>query len=337
MKNLLVNLLYDLGIASVLRRAMIRGREVSILTFHRVNDEDGYLWRPMPVATFRSLMEELAVNAHVVPLQDVGEVDRYPDRPLVVLSFDDGYMDFWLNALPILVELGLPAHHNICPNLIETGIPPWTQVLESYLCTNPANVELPGGGVYRIEGEVGEPDLIAIAEELACGDDEVREKWIEQLVETGMQLGKMQLMGWEEVAKCVDLGVSIGSHGSDHRNLAKIGDLRVLRREIMDSKKKIEEVLGVSPEIFSFPNGLYDATCVEMVKECGYRFALLCEDRPAPYGNFSGKDFQVATRIAMRSGSWQEENLRYLGLHRKIGGMIARRSASGSGTPLVRD
>jgi peptidoglycan/xylan/chitin deacetylase (PgdA/CDA1 family) len=319
MKDFVFGLLHDLGIAAILRKYRIRRQELAVLMFHRVSDEVLPLWPPLPVEVFRCLMEELARSAHVVPLEKVGEIDVYPDRPLVVLSFDDGYLDFWVNAVPILAEFGLPAHHNICPGLIEKGKPPWTQILEAYLYTNPARVELPGGRVYSLPAEIREDNLIEIAAELFAMDDAVRAEWIDGLVAEVASFNQMKLMGWEELGGCVAKGITIGSHGMSHRNLAKIADGRVLQEEVEGSKRKIKKELGVDANIFSFPNGLHNARSVGVVRDCGYRFALLCEERTVAHMDIKKEDiFHILPRLGMRNSTWQEENLRFLGLHRGL-------------------
>ena len=178
---------------------------------------------------------------------------------------------------------------------------------------------------YRWQGEISEGDLISIAGRLAEVDDGVREAWIDRLLQAGIDFGEMRLMGWNEVAQCLDSGISIGSHGMNHRNLAKISDERVLYREIAQSKKKITDALGVAPEIFSFPNGLYDEVSINIVKKSGYQYALLCDDSTVPYENFRQQVFHVAPRIAMRNGTWKEENLRFLGLHQRVDTLLSRR------------
>lgn len=66
----------------------------------------------LPVATFRRQMEELRDVAAVVHLDDAlarvlrGEAS---ERPLVVLTFDDAYENFFTHVLPLLRDLALPA------------------------------------------------------------------------------------------------------------------------------------------------------------------------------------------------------------------------------------
>jgi len=56
---------------------------------------------------------------------------------------------------------------------------------------------------YRWQGEISEGDLTSIAGRLAEVDDGVREAWIDRLLQTGIDFGKMQLMGWNELARCL--------------------------------------------------------------------------------------------------------------------------------------
>ena len=108
MRASFLNLLHHIGLPALLRARRVRAREFCILTFHRVSDTPDPLWPPLPVATFRRLMEELVVTARVVPLERVGEEKTYPDKPLVALSFDDGYMDFWHSV--VTIDSYYPAH-----------------------------------------------------------------------------------------------------------------------------------------------------------------------------------------------------------------------------------
>ncbi|MGV0961452.1 MAG: polysaccharide deacetylase family protein [Limnohabitans sp.] len=106
---------------------------MTILTFHRVSNEPDVLWPPMRVYVFERMMAFLAKETAVVSLESLPWLGTYPDKPLVCISFDDGYLDFYENALPILQKYGLPCHHNICPGLIDAGKLPWTADVSHYL------------------------------------------------------------------------------------------------------------------------------------------------------------------------------------------------------------
>lgn len=81
-----------------------------ILTYHSISDG------PPPLAVspplFAEQMEWLKNNANVVPLGKIVEAlenRRTLPAHCVALTFDDGYLDFLLNAYPVLRRLQLPA------------------------------------------------------------------------------------------------------------------------------------------------------------------------------------------------------------------------------------
>ena len=322
MRDLFFSLMHGLGVANILRKYRIKNREISILLFHRISDESDPLWPPLPIRTFRLLMEEVYKKACIIPLENIENVTQYPDKPLVALSFDDGYEDFWENAVPILADFKLPAHHNICPNIIDSGIPPWPQVVNKFLqCSVDKTIKLPDGKIYRKTGKMfNEADFINICNELYEIDDSLRGHWIYSLV---CQIPKSKferLMTWNQLKECVKLGIHIGSHGINHLNMSKIKNQDVLLAEIKDSKKRIFDAIGIEPLIFAFPNGLYNSLAMDMVKENGYKIALLCGDKAAFFTKTASyrDNFHIFSRINISRANWKEENLRSLGLHQKL-------------------
>ncbi|GAI17645.1 unnamed protein product [marine sediment metagenome] len=182
MKNIIFSLLYSLGIQNILCKYRIKNKEITVLMFHRVSNNYDRLWPPMPIKTFEFLMKEISKKTYVIPLEKIYELEKYPDKPLVALSFDDGYIDFYENALPILKQYNLPAHHNICPNLIDNQRIPWTQALNLFLQTNPdKTIKLPDKTSFKIENNINENTFIKICNELYKIDEEERNKWIDTL------------------------------------------------------------------------------------------------------------------------------------------------------------
>ena len=317
-----MRIMHAIGVPGLLRARRVRGREVCVLMFHRVSDEPDPLWPPLPVAVFRKLMAALAADARVVPLESIGNEGTYPDKPLVALSFDDGYADFWHNAVPILAELDLPAQHNVCPGLVDRGELPWTQVVGWFMRLNPGReIRLPTGDAYRIGAEPTERDLLRLAGELMAVDDGQRGEWVAELAVELPADAVPRLMDWQEIRDCVAAGIQIGSHGMEHRNLAAVGDAALLAREIADSKERIAAATGRSPSVFSFPNGQYSAESMAAVRAAGYDTVLLCEDQATVLPPPSGST-RVFPRVNISRSDWREEHLRFLGLHQLVRGKL---------------
>lgn len=75
-----------------------------VLMYHSIG---GGLWDHITTARFRTHLELLTQHFSVVDLPAVLNHDS--DEKRVALTFDDGYADFYENALPLLVEFDVPA------------------------------------------------------------------------------------------------------------------------------------------------------------------------------------------------------------------------------------
>lgn len=99
-----------------------------ITAFHRVNAStlgDGLSCSP---AAFREICVWLAKHFRVVPLDEQIAALERGETPAgtASITFDDGYLDNYAVAAPILTELKLPATFFITTDLIESDfVPPW--------------------------------------------------------------------------------------------------------------------------------------------------------------------------------------------------------------------
>ena len=112
---------------------------VPVLMYHyiRVNpdprDRTGFALSVTPAA-FHAQMDYLARNHfNVIPLsQAIAAIRTHralPSRP-VVLTFDDGYADFYTTAVPEMRRYGFTATDYVVPNLVGRGsFMTWSQVI----------------------------------------------------------------------------------------------------------------------------------------------------------------------------------------------------------------
>ena len=68
-------------------------------------------------------------------------------------------------------------------------------------------------------------------------------------------------------------GFVIGSHSLTHVDLRKC-EKKALEREICDSKKLLEDIIGEEVYLFAYPFGLFNEKVIEAVAECGYKYAF---------------------------------------------------------------
>jgi peptidoglycan/xylan/chitin deacetylase (PgdA/CDA1 family) len=83
-------------------------------------------------------------------------------------------------------------------------------------------------------------------------------------------------MSWREVKEIQRAGVEIASHGVTHERLTEISQADK-KREIKESKRKIEEKLGEPICTFCYPYGAFDEDAAGTVRQCGYRIGLTTE------------------------------------------------------------
>lgn len=88
------------------------GEPARILVYHSVGERAPSRWW-VDRDTFRDHMEYLLAQGHsTVTASELDRVEagekRYPARPVLV-TFDDGYENFYLNAYPVLKSLGVRA------------------------------------------------------------------------------------------------------------------------------------------------------------------------------------------------------------------------------------
>ena len=122
------------GLAAVAATPFVRrtaGTTGCILAYHRVanlgfvdpSDDD---WN-VPPALFERQLVALKDCAEIVPLSELlGRCQGSPDegRPLVALTFDDGYANFHSQVLPLLKRYQVPATVFVVTSLIGSEGPP---------------------------------------------------------------------------------------------------------------------------------------------------------------------------------------------------------------------
>ena len=89
------------------------------------------------------------------------------------------------------------------------------------------------------------------------------------------RLQKRPLMSREQILEWVQVGHEIGAHTVNHPNLAEI-PLAEARREIFDSKKILEDLLGRPVVHFCYPYGGWNPRVRDLVEEAGFETATSC-------------------------------------------------------------
>jgi peptidoglycan/xylan/chitin deacetylase (PgdA/CDA1 family) len=96
----------------------------SILFYHRVSDHSPNDWS-MSVRNFRRQMQWIANHAAPASLDSIyhSQAQACRNKPMVGVTFDDGYAENMETALPILLQYKIPSTYFVTTHFVETGDP----------------------------------------------------------------------------------------------------------------------------------------------------------------------------------------------------------------------
>ena len=89
---------------------------------------------------------------------------------------------------------------------------------------------------------------------------------------------KDRFLNWDEVIEMLKNGVEFGSHSLTHPDLTKL-EKENIEKEIIDSKKIIEDKTGKEVKFFCYPYGFYNKEVIEIVEKAGYKGAVVNRKR----------------------------------------------------------
>jgi peptidoglycan/xylan/chitin deacetylase (PgdA/CDA1 family) len=119
------------GLAPALGVLRNRSHHAVFLCYHSIAD-DGPPWSSVPVARFERQLDVLARRGYVAGChRDVADLlaGRTPRRPLVFLTFDDGFADNATVVAPLLQERGWTGIVFLLPPSVDAGAPlEWPEV-----------------------------------------------------------------------------------------------------------------------------------------------------------------------------------------------------------------
>ncbi len=255
---------------------------VMVLLYHRVAalKSDPQLLAVSP-GNFRAQMRYLKER---FPIVRFDEDWSHVASPSIAVTFDDGYADNALNALPILEEVGVPATFFVSTGTLDTPDEYWWDELQGILLDEPV---LPASLTLKDECyDRSWPTATPTARRLCYEqlhpimkrlDAERREALLQQLRQwaNATKAGRdaYRAMSSEELKRlAASSWVTIGAHTVSHSRLSSLTDAQQ-REEIFASRQRLEELIDTSVTTFSYPFGLrddYDRDSLELCKEAGF-------------------------------------------------------------------
>lgn len=276
-----------------LYRSGFRGepaRSLTVVTYHKVREradpED-----PLEVsaATFEKQILYLKKNYRVLSGAELADL-LLRRRPLpgrmLLITFDDGWRDNYLQAFPLLKKHGLPALLFVSTDFIGSGKVFWFEAVRNLLEKARAGAEAPSGPwlgqrpelaapigeILRKPGPDRPPAIRDLIIKLKGLPGEEMERLLRELASPpgpGPERNGPAILSWDEVREMSAGGFTIGSHTRSHPILTQIHPDRIAE-ELKGSKERIEKEIGKEVQFLSYPNGNFDAAICRMAARAGY-------------------------------------------------------------------
>ena len=279
-RDLLTHTLYRSGLT---RPGRLRGDWLTVVTFHRVLPDEQRAQYPIDALVVTP--EELAFcldffTEHFVcgPLTEIYErFKRHEraERPLLAVTFDDGQLDNFLHARPVLNQKGVRATFFLPVEYVGEQRALWHDRVEYALPD--ARSKEPDGLAELLKHLSLEPrEAGGAVPALKRLTPDERNAWIERLEQLagGPSVPEWDgVMNWPQVEAMHADGHEMGSHSMSHPILPRCSDAEILY-EVGQSKKRLQEVLGTECSSFCYPNGDADSRTVAAVRDAGYGVAV---------------------------------------------------------------
>ena len=299
MRKRAASIMTQLGANRLLQR--LNGSDmVTVLCYHRVvayrtpSFEDLV---PVVTATpedFTAQMKFIESQYNVIALDDLNHAVMHdaplPANPLLI-TFDDGYLDNYENAAPILKEFGFPAVIFLATSRMDQPTAPfwWDRLARLFRRTNRTEATLPLLGYQEWASEAERnllvnqflPKLKALPRERL----ETTLNELQTVLEVETVEGAPLFMNWQQVNEVIEQGISCQAHTVTHPIVARVSDEEA-REEIAQSKAIIEQKTGQPVYAFAYPNGTlqdYRAIHLQHLQSSGIRLAFTLTPGPMRY------------------------------------------------------
>lgn len=254
---------------------------------------------------FAQQMDYLARWFNVVSVNDIiqwlhGKRDLPPYAALI--TFDDGYLDNYSNAYPILRQHNFPAVIFLATGHIGTDAPfYWDLAAYCFFHTKEGHLLFPDN-TERFWKDTAQKESISSAwiEALKVLPNTEKHKWVKQLperlnVSIPNNYFKQLMVNWDQVREMNRNGIEFGGHTINHPILSRIS-LDEARLEIEGSKTKIEEETEQQVLSFAYPNGGrndLNSDLEMLVAQTGYQAAFTLLNGPTSVREVRSNPFAI--------------------------------------------
>lgn len=287
LKRIFFGTIYFSGLPAIFR--LLNKDKIPILVYHGVYRKpfnaglNNASYLHIDLKTFIRQMRFLKNKYNVISLEELCDaLSKGKDLPnyTAVLTFDDGYLNVFENAYPVLKDYGLPfTVFLVSKTMAEDGWL-WLDKIEFIINnTNVGSVHL-GGSKFCLKNIQDKKGfLFFIRKKIKALNEPARYKLIEELLDKlnfkppEVPPTNYRLMSYYQAMQ-MDAGlVSFGSHTPEHSILTIESPERVSNL-LIECRDRIFSHISRQVNLFSYPNGSYNFQIQETLKQLKFMCGL---------------------------------------------------------------
>jgi len=312
---------HSIGINKILR---IIGRpKLLFVMYHGVVDEDSNYFSPRHLQKnqFEKHLQYLSKNFDIISADKAFEILKSKTklkRNTLVVTFDDGFQNNLYVAQPLLTRYNIPVIYFISSYCADDNEPTflWSEIIAAIKYFNRNDVIKINGyefvDFYDSKHEITINDYI---KQLPCAERDIvlNKLEIDFDIQSKLEMIPKEVWRLMDKAELIQLSkiknVSIGSHSHAHYNLGNIAIIDA-EKDIIYSKKMLEDTLKIEITSFAYPDGSYNEEVKNCVEKSGFKNQYAV--------NYSqendARDIRIVNRHGISSGTTFESNMFFLHL-----------------------
>lgn len=277
------------GLTRVLE-SLPQRRALIILNYHRIGNADETLFDSgvfsATAEQFDSQITYLKRRFHMATLEEVFAMmgGDAPQGTSVLITFDDGYLDNYTLAFPILRSKGVQAVFFLPTAFIGTGKLPWWDII-AYIIKRSVkkhiHLDYPEPADFDLTRDRAKQvcmQILRVFAQPAVKDTEHFLADLERECEVSRPEAGAErcFLNWDEVRDMQQQGMAFGSHTHRHEILTKLSPELQLE-EVRSSREILERELNRCVDVLAYPVGLkhcFSADTISALQQTGYRAAF---------------------------------------------------------------
>lgn len=288
-KYIIAYTLYYSGLIFIIKKFKLKNNAI-VLTYHRIlpfsERNSSFSHSAIMVDTINFDRQINFINKHfkIITIDDfskrINSKTSFTDCSCLI-TFDDGWLDNYKHAFPILKKHNIPALIFPATDYIESECLFWQEAMGhgfNQLLDNEkddANEFLRTHDLFKLKNK---PDLERIThirnyvrelKKLPYNEIDIIIKKISKI------LGKINFgeidryLSWDQIKEMNTNGIDFGSHACSHRILTRLKETDCMI-ELEKSKNLLANKLNKKIQTIAYPNGNYDSNLLKLVKTADY-------------------------------------------------------------------